>query len=418
MSVLRLGVIGYGARASDMADCICRHDPETRLVAVADPRMESVRQRLIEITGHSEGVSIYGTAEEMLDREILDGVVIGTRCGLHTAMSLLAIRRGLAVFLEKPVATNMADLMALRAASSNRTVVSFPLRTTPLVKLAREIIDSGRVGSIEHVQAQCNVPYGAVYFQTWYRDESETQGMFLQKATHDFDYINYLLAGNRPVEICAMTSKQVFKGNRPAGKLCTACDERTTCFESPYHRSRTAPLALDMPSTDMCAFAVDTGNEDSGSALIRYDSGMHVSYSQNFVVRRTAGSRGARLIGYHGTIEFDWFTNKLQVKLHHSPRVETYKFDGDEAHGGGDANLAENFVGVMRGTAQSVSPLSEAVLNALMCLKAKESARTRAFEQIEFPAVGEIPGSVRFAQSNSRRSEAVAIDPLTCSRSD
>ena len=26
----------------------------------------------------------------------------------------------------------------------------------------------------------------------WYKDETETGGLFLQKATHDLDYINYL----------------------------------------------------------------------------------------------------------------------------------------------------------------------------------------------------------------------------------
>ena len=47
----------------------------------------------------------------------------------------------------------------------------------------------------------------------------------------------------------------------------------------------------------MCCYAVDTGNEDSGSALIRYETGMHVSYSRIFA-RHKAGARGARLFGY------------------------------------------------------------------------------------------------------------------------
>ena len=56
---------------------------------------------------------------------------------------------------------------------------------------------------MEHVQAWNNVPYGWCYYQSWYRDENETQGLFLQKATHDFDYINYLVE-KRPVMVCAM----------------------------------------------------------------------------------------------------------------------------------------------------------------------------------------------------------------------
>jgi hypothetical protein len=32
------------------------------------------------------------------------------------------------------------------------------------------------------VQAINNVPYGSVYYHSWYRDPKETGGLFLQKA--------------------------------------------------------------------------------------------------------------------------------------------------------------------------------------------------------------------------------------------
>ncbi|MEK0313207.1 Gfo/Idh/MocA family oxidoreductase [Cohnella sp. 56] len=74
-------------------------------------------------------------------------------------------------------------------------------------------------GEIEHVQAVDNVPYGSVYFHNWYRDERETGGVFLQKATHDFDCINHLI-GLKPVSVCAVKSKQIFKGDKPEGLYC------------------------------------------------------------------------------------------------------------------------------------------------------------------------------------------------------
>ena len=43
--------------------------------------------------------------------------------------------------------------------------------------------------------------------------------------------------------------------------------------------------------------AVDTGNEDSGSLLLRYESGMHAVYSQNFFARKGAARRGPPLEG-------------------------------------------------------------------------------------------------------------------------
>ena len=401
-SQIRLGVVGYGERARHVAQLICSQDPTSvRLTAVADPNFETIRQKLDAEGKTPEGVTFYAEADEMLDGESLDGVIIGTRCGMHATMAIKVMARGIAVFLEKPVATNMRDLLALREMGrgsrsgavnpGSRVVVSFPLRTSSLVQLAKQIIDSGRIGTVEHVQAWCDVPYGAVYYQSWYRDEAETQGMFLQKASHDFDYINHLVTGgggNRPRVISAMNSKRVFTGSHPAGLHCMDCAERTTCFESPYHPSKAESLSLDKPSKEMCAFAVDTGNEDSGSALIQYESGMHVVYSQNFYSRNKAATRGARLIGYHGTIEFDWFTDTLRVYHHHSNHVETHQFDVSSSfHGGGDDVLARNFLQVMRGEAPAITSLEEGLVNGLMCLKAKESAATHRFMPLEFPPV-------------------------------
>ena len=385
-SQIRLGVIGYGERARHMVQLMRSQDLDVTLAAIADPLGDALGSQMRDADPEAILPRFYSTAEEMLAEEALDGVVIGTRCSLHAKMAVKVLSRGIALFLEKPVATTMSDLLALREADSKRVVISFPLRMSRIVQLAREIIASGKIGTVEQVQAWNNVPYGNVYYQTWYRDEAETQGMFLQKATHDFDYINYLLGSNRPQVISAMTSKRVFRGSHPAGLHCMDCPERIVCPESPYFPTRPSALPLSEPAKEMCAFAVDTGNEDSGSALIEYESGMHAVYSQNFYARNKAARRGASLIGYKGTIEFDWYPERLQVFMHHDSHVETHKFESEEAHGGGDAVLAANFLAVIRGEAASVSPMENGLLNALMCLKAKESAATHRFEAIQWPA--------------------------------
>ena len=90
---------------------------------------------------------------------------------------------------------------------NTKTVVSFPLRTSAILLKVKELIDSGKIGTVEHVQAYNNVPYGRGYYHKWYRLESETGGQWLQKATHDLDYINLLLGGLRPIRLCAVKTK-------------------------------------------------------------------------------------------------------------------------------------------------------------------------------------------------------------------
>ncbi len=389
--MLKLGVIGYGRRIQGVLKIIASLKAETRVTAITDVRNDEIKRQMAEQGDHPSEVHFYTDADEMLDQEQLDGVLVGTRCSLHARMANKVLSRNLPLYLEKPVATTMSDLMALKRAgetSQSRVVVSFPLRVTPLVRLAKEIIDSGQIGTVEHVQAYNNVPYGGVYYHYWYRDERETGGLFLQKATHDFDYINYLL-GTKPQRIAAMTSKQVFKGTHPAGLHCLDCPEQVTCMESPRNvflqRAETSRIdELPFP-TYQCAFAVDTGNEDSGSALIQYETGMHVSYSQNFYARKAAATRGATLIGYKGTIQFDWYTDELEVSMHHTPRVEVHKFDSKAmSHGGGDLVLAQSYVDALRGAGESVAPLDAGLLSVLMCLKAKDSAQNGAFRAIEY----------------------------------
>lgn len=377
-----IGIIGFGQRIRSILNQLLQYDLGVKLAAVTDINRETVETGLRESGLDPSKINVYADADEMLEKEKLDGVLVGTRCSLHTEMAVKVLKRNLPLFLEKPVATNRDDLMRLSAAyeaSGSEVVVSFPLRVTAHVQLAKELTDAGKIGTIEHVQAINNVPYGGVYYHNWYRDENETGGLFLQKATHDFDYINYLL-GLEPVSICAMKSKRIFMGNKPNGLYCKDCNEYETCPESPFIFKHTR---FDSANGDMCCFAEDTGNEDSGSALIRYESGLHVSYSQNFFARNSAGARGARLFGYKGTLEFDWYTDELKVHMHLSPRIETYKFDTSRMnHAGGDKVLALNFIRVMQGREKSVSPLEAGLLSVKMCLAAKESAESEIFIKI------------------------------------
>ncbi|MGG1551619.1 Gfo/Idh/MocA family protein [Paenibacillus ferrarius] len=376
---MNIGVIGYGRRMGSVVDKVLQQDPSVRVSAIVDVNRAGVEARVAEKGW--EGITYYDKVDEMLAAEHMDGVMVGTRCTLHTPMALKVLEKGLPLYLEKPVATHMADLLKLKAASERSrspVVVSFPLRATSLVQLVKEIVDSGKIGTVEHVQAVNNVPYGRVYFQNWYRDEAETGGLFLQKATHDFDYIQAVLR-QKPVAVCAMTSKQVFKGNKPAGLKCVDCSDNRTCLES------TVTFKDDIePTWQYCCYAEDTGNEDSGSALIRYESGMHVSYSQNFFIRKGAAQRGARFMGYKGTVDFDFYTGVVKVHMHHTSRVETYELAPGGNHFGGDDLLAANFAELLHGRGESISNLSDGLVSAQLCIKAQQSAKTGMFQTLDW----------------------------------
>ncbi len=381
---MNIGIIGCGNRISSFWKTLKRIDCEDvmSLVAITNPRKETAFDRLSEKGLYTNDIHYYSDAEDMFGNEKLDGVLIGTRCSTHAKYALMTLKREIPLFLEKPVVTTESDLALLEAETlcmSDIVVVSFPLRMAPVVKLAKEIIDSGKLGKLSQVQAINNVPYGSVYYHGWYRDDQETGGLFLQKASHDLDYINYLI-GEKPKELCAMETKNIFTGNKPAGLYCKDCPDKNTCTEGPFYMDQ---IRHDNPMGEQCCFAEDTGNMDSGSVIVRYESGIHASYTQNFVARKKAASRGARVIGYNASLEFDWYTDQLKVYDHIDDIVTTYEIGmKDVFHWGGDEELAANFIGVVKGTQKSEAALYDGLLSAKMCLRAKESSAESSFKLI------------------------------------
>ncbi len=387
---LRLGVIGYGHRIRHFLTQLARFRAGERVVGIVDPRAGELRQSYPD--GLRDAV-VYADAEQMFDAAALDGVLIGTRCSLHAPYAVLALQRNLPLFLEKPAAIHWEQLRALQAAasrSSSPVVVSFPLRVSPLCEMARDIVDSGDIGTVEQVQAVNNVPaYGYYYYHYWMRDDQETGGLWLQKATHDLDYINSLVR-QRPKRICAMESKTVFTGDMPAGLKCVECARQEACMESPYNLFyRRGESPAWEPNDWLCSFAVDTGNHDSASAIIEYESGMHAVYTQNFYARRGAAARGATLIGYRGTLQFDWYRDEIVVHHHHSHRVERHRLEGQsEGHFAGDKELAHDFLRVMQGRGASRAPLEAGILSCQMCLMARDACQTHTYQEYQALAPG------------------------------
>jgi predicted dehydrogenase len=361
---------------------------EIRVVGVVDSDEEGVRSRLSE--ADRADVVFYKNLPAMVRKARLDGILIGTRCNLHAPYAIQASRYDVPVYLEKPVAVTMEQATALERAyrkAACPVVVSFPLRVSPLARLARELIEQGAIGSPEHIHASNYVPYGTVYWDSWYRDYRITQGLFLQKATHDLDYMSYLM-GSSIVRVAAMANVgRVFGGNMRPGLTCSACRKRYTCLESPHQRrkNQSGGTQEDHP----CLFGSDLGspatgmNEDCCSVLVEFAAGAHGCYSQVFFTRRDAARRGAIISGYAGTIGFNWYRNELRTVRHFAPCTDVVKVGEGLSHFGGDQELGLDFVRLMQGKIRkSQTPIACGIQSVYACLAAKESAATGRFLKV------------------------------------
>jgi len=358
-------------------------------VSIVDQNEAAARERLDD---HDKSeVTFYKSLTEMIRKAKPDGLIIGTRCNTHATLAIEAAKYDIPLFLEKPVAISMSQALALEKAfekSRCKVVVSFPLRVSPLCQFARNLIEQGNIGEPQHVHAVNYVPYGAVYWEEEYRNYKITQGLFLQKATHDFDYLSYLM-GSPIVRVAALANYgRVFGGNKPAGLVCSKCSEQDTCLESPKNRSRYNPADKNLRKDHPCLYSKDCGspetgtNEDCSSALLEFASGAHGVYSQVFFARNDAASRGAIVSGYNGTISFDWYKNELKHIRHHSPFSDISKASANMNHFGGDDMLVRNFLDILLSNAESKTPIRIGLQSVYACLAAKKSANSGHFVKI------------------------------------
>ena len=385
--MVRLGVVGFGNRISGMIDHPMREvEPDLRVAGIVDPDEAGARRRLADC---DRDAIFYRSLDEMVTRARPDALAIGTRCDLHTPYAIEAVKYDLPLFLEKPVSNSMEQALALEQAfgkSKCQVVVSFPLRVSPLCDLAHRYVAEGAVGRPDHIMAVNYVPYGTCYWDDHYRDFPVTQGLFIQKATHDFDYMMFLMESSI-VRVAAMAAYgRIFGGAKPAGLVCSVCDEAGACLESPENRRRN--LSGGKAGDHPCLFSVDCGspetgmNEDASSALVEFASGAHGAYSQVFYSRRDAAARGATISGYHGTVSFDWFTNELKRVRHHAPFSDRVAGGEGLSHFGGDLVLSYNFIDLVKGRAESLTPIWAGLQSVYACLAAKQSAETGEFVKV------------------------------------
>ena len=376
----KIGFIGYGLRSRTMMKAFDAIEADLDVTAICDPRATQIREDTTGDARFSNTVYVE-SADELLKQNGLDGVFVGTRCSLHADLAAKVLHSGIPLYLEKPVCINDEQYDVLKTAAAgkmDRVVVSFPLRVSPLVREMKRIVDSGLLGKLTMVQAVNNVPYGSVYYHSWYRDPRETGGLFLQKATHDVDYIAYL-TGETPKTAYAQTAKLHYKGNKPAGLRCPDCAEYQTCRESSYVVKH---VLKEEVTGDACCFAVDTGNEDGASAIFTLPGGAIFSYNQNFVVKKGAARRGCRLIGTDASVEFDFYTGEIREDRYDMPQTVTHVFQsGAHSHFGGDESLALEFLALMDGKKPN-SDLQAGLNSAAVCLAAKRSSESGLLETV------------------------------------
>jgi predicted dehydrogenase len=398
-------VVGAGGRGQTYSDYVRRHPEEAEIVAVCEPR-EDYRRKMAEgfaIPGNMQ----FSSWEEIVDRpKLADIAMICTQDRMHREPAVALAHKGYHLLLEKPMATNEADCVAIRNAAKEAGVtlaVCHVLRYTMTNRTIKAMLDSGVIGRVHNIQLLEPVGYwhqAHSFVRGNWRNEGESSPMLLAKSCHDMDLLTYFMPG-RCRKVSSFGSLSHFtRENQPTGAAdrCTECpaEIESNCpysaikvyirrsngdyaawpagiisFEGTYESTM---KAIEEGPYGRCVYACDNDVVDHQVVQLEFDDGAVASFTMS-AFNPAQNGREIYIMGDRGCIQAD------DTGIFHTDFLtdERRKVDVDEfggGHGGGDDGLMQSFLKAMReGDPSTITSGPDVSLRSHMIVFAAERSR-------------------------------------------
>ena len=203
-----IGLIGCGHIAQLRHVPALRRLRGARVVAVADTDPGA-----LSAVGDALGVERrHALAASLLAEPEVDAVGVVVPAKAHAAVVLAALDAGKHVLVEKPLAHDLGECDRMVEAAARRpglvTMVGFNLRFHRLLRAARSVVASGRLGSIDSLSAVTTGCAAGVdpetYLTGWRGSRADGGGALLEKGPHHYDLWRWVLA-SEAVEVSALS---------------------------------------------------------------------------------------------------------------------------------------------------------------------------------------------------------------------
>jgi dihydrodiol dehydrogenase / D-xylose 1-dehydrogenase (NADP) len=148
----RWAILGPGAISNNFADSL-EHARLGALHAVGSSNTDRAAT-----FASDRGAAISGTYADILARDDVDAVYIGTVHTTHAELAIAALEAGKAVLCEKPVTPTpeaTARVLAAARAAQLPFLEAYKYRFGPLADELRRILASGEIGTLQRLDASC-----------------------------------------------------------------------------------------------------------------------------------------------------------------------------------------------------------------------------------------------------------------------
>lgn len=286
----RVALVGTGIRGSSLwgKNLVENYADEVKFVGLCDNNAG----RLAYVKGHmGTDCPTFADFDEMMRATKPEWVIVTTMDSTHDMFIVKAMEAGAHVITEKPMTTDATKCQAILDAqqrTGKEVLVTFNYRHSPHNTAVKQLLHDRRVGEITSVDFHwyLNVYHGASYFRRWHGYVENGGSLWVHKATHHFDLLNWWINAT-PVQVTAYGALEHYgKNGKMRGDSCRTCEHKKEC---PYYWDITKDkkamrLYVDNEQydgyiRDSCVFREDIDIWDKMSAQILYDNGVLVNYS-------------------------------------------------------------------------------------------------------------------------------------------
>lgn len=342
------------------------------IVGIFDPnylRAGFVRDNL------DKNIPTYTDFDKMIEETKPDCVIVTTMDSFHHEFIIRSLDAGCDVICEKPMtidAEKNQQILDAEKRNNRKIIVTFNYRYIPYVTKVKELIREGAIGDVVAVDYEwlLDKHHGADYFRRWHKWQKNGGGLFVTKATHHFDMVNWWIEQD-PVKVYANGALSFYGPQRAFEKpqvRCKGCPYISTCelaytgFDDISTRNVDPRISkmkdylkgmyfdaesVDGYYRDQCLWA-DCDIYDNMSATVTYSGGAILTYS----LQAFSPLEGVKFAinGTYGRIEGEAVSSDIghtelsfQIRVYnHKGEMIQYKIpQGVGSHGGGDARMLD-----------------------------------------------------------------------------
>ena len=303
---MKVGAVGLGNRAVHVFFELKKINPNYSLVAFVDP--QPIGKKFAE-EKNIFPTQEYSSLEEMLNKENLDLLIVGSPNHLHLEHIKKGLEAGVTIFAEKPIVANeeqtwkLAEL--IKKYGKDKVLVGLVLRYSKHARSIRKLIKEDSLGKIISLEASEHIMpwHGGFFMRNWRRKTSYSGGFILEKCCHDLDFYS-MIVGCRPIKVASFGGRNAFV----AAQSPALHGEIDLDVYQEYN--------LKGWESKEQVFDSDADIVDHQVAIIEYENGATLAFHTNMKVpdefRRFA------IIGTKGMVEGDFVRGYLTAHNSHT----------------------------------------------------------------------------------------------------